>query len=101
MKFIIVAVTAFALCTAVGTAAEEKKGGDKPKPNFEEMFKKMDKDADGAVSLEEYKAVAGKKDPVKAEETFKKKDKNSDGKLTIDEFKPQPGKGKGKKKGQQ
>ncbi len=51
-----------------------------------EAFKKMDSNGDGKLSLDEYKAVVGKKDPSRAEERFKKLDKNSDGALTQEEF---------------
>ena len=79
-----------------------KGGGEGGKPNPEEAFKKLDTNADGSVSLDEFKAgPRGKKDPAKAEEIFKKIDKDSDGKVTLEEFKaqsPPPGKG-GKGKG--
>jgi Ca2+-binding EF-hand superfamily protein len=96
MKFIIGIVTALAICTLAATAAEAKKGA--PKADPETYFKKLDKDGDGCVTLEEFKASgSAKKDPAKAEEAFKKKDKNGDGKLSLDEFKGGGGK-KGKKK---
>ncbi len=58
---------------------------DKKSP--EEQFKKLDKDGDSKLTLEEF--VGKKKDEAKtkAEEIFKKKDKDSDGKLTLEEFK--------------
>lgn len=59
----------------------------KPKHESAETFKQLDKNNDGALTIDEYKAgPAGMKDPAKAEETFKKHDKNHDGKLTQDEF---------------
>lgn len=61
------------------------------------MFKKLDANSDGSVSLEEFKASPrGQKDPAKAEEAFKRMDKDSDGKLTLEEIKagrPQRGPG--------
>jgi Ca2+-binding EF-hand superfamily protein len=65
----------------------------KPKRDPAEVFKKLDTNGDGKVSLEEFKAgPAGKKDPAKAEEIFKKKDKDNDGSLTLEEFSAAGGK---------
>jgi len=59
----------------------------KPKKDPAEVFKKLDANNDGKISLDEFKAgPAGKKDPAKAEEIFKKKDKDNDGFLTLEEF---------------
>ena len=78
--------------------AGKKGAGKKPHASPEEMFKKMDANNDGSVSLEEFKTVGiGKKDPAKGEEIFKKRDKDSDGKITKEEFAPAR---KGKKKNQ-
>lgn len=102
MKFILSAFTVMAVAMSLSFAEDAKpaKGEGKPKMNPEEAFKKLDKDADGSVSLEEFKASPkGQKDPAKAEESFKKKDKDSNGKLTLEEFKahgPKEGK-EGKK----
>ena len=98
MKYILSTFTALALAASISYAADEGKKsaegdkpaasaekGAKPKANPEEVFAKKDKDADKALTLEEFKA--GAKDPAKAEETFKKKDKDGDGKLSVDEFK--------------
>src|SRR5258708_5654104 len=59
----------------------------KPKRDPAEVFKKLDTNGDGKISLEEFLAgPAGKKDPEKAKEAFKKKDKDGDGFLTLEEF---------------
>jgi len=108
MKSITSILAALALGTTLATAADEKPAapaaGDakpaapaaadaKPKRDPAEVFKKLDANGDGKVSLEEFKAgPAGKKDPAKAEEIFKKKDKDGDGFLTLEEFSAPGGK---------
>jgi isopentenyl diphosphate isomerase/L-lactate dehydrogenase-like FMN-dependent dehydrogenase len=60
----------------------------KPRKPAEEVFKKLDTNGDGVLSLEEYKASPqAQKDPAKAEERYKKMDKTGDGKVTLEEFK--------------
>jgi hypothetical protein len=108
MKKFILATASMLACAMTLSIAEEKKpegkpgkeGADaKPKVSPEEAFKKLDKDADGAVSLDEFKASPrGKKDPAKAEEYFKKKDTDANGKLSLDEFKAKSEKKDGGKK---
>ena len=64
---------------------------DKPKRDPAEAFKKMDKDSNGKVNVEEFKASPRwKKDPSKADEMFKKRDKNADGDITLEEFTAKP-----------
>jgi hypothetical protein len=103
MKLILNTLTALAISLSFASAEDAKpaKPADgKPQMSPEDAFKKMDKDSDSSVTLEEFKASPrGKKDPAKAEEVFKKMDKDSNGKLSLEEFKahgPKPGKG-GKK----
>ena len=63
------------------------KHGDRPRPPPGEIFKKLDTDASGKVSLAEFKAgPRAQKDPAKAEEIFKKMDKDSSGDLALEEF---------------
>ena len=76
---------------------------DKPKgPNPEAMFKKLDANSDGSVTLEEFKASPrAQKDPAKAEEIFKKMDADTSGGVSLEEFKaagPPKGGKHGKKK---
>jgi len=92
MKFTLI-LTALLAFAAISYGADEpkKKGGGDP----EAAFKKLDKDGDGSLSLEEFKA--GAKDPAKAEEQFKKLDKDGNGKLSLEEFKARGGKKKADK----
>lgn len=63
-------------------------GGPDKRPNPEEIFKKLDTNTDGSISLDEFKAgPLGQKDPAKAEEVFKKIDADSSGGISLEEFK--------------
>lgn len=90
MKFILPSFLALAASVTFSIAEDAKpegKGKDK-KPNPEEAFKAADKDTDGGLTLDEFKASPRfKKDPSKAEEIFKRKDADANGKLSLDEFK--------------
>ncbi|MEO8353836.1 MAG: EF-hand domain-containing protein [Chthoniobacteraceae bacterium] len=96
MKILITTLSVFALATAFTTAQDKPDrppggpggGGRGQRPNPEAMFKQLDKDNDGSVSLEEFKAgPMGQRNPERAEGAFKGMDKDSDGKLTLDEMK--------------
>jgi len=97
------ALLAVVVAVGMASAADKEKGakGDKPQKSPEERFKALDKNIDGAVSLEEFTAGLKKhnapQDKIeKAEADFKAKDKNNDGKLSLEEFTAKPEK-KGKK----
>jgi len=103
MKSLPAILAALALTTAA--YAEDKPAAATPaatpaaheKKSPEEVFKKLDTDGDGFISLDEFKASPrGQKDPAKAEEAFKKADTNGDGKLSLEEFKAMPHGGKKK-----
>jgi hypothetical protein len=62
-----------------------KSGGASP---AEQMFKKLDHNGDGSVSLEEWLASSlAKKDPKNAKKLFEKADANHDGKVSLEELK--------------
>lgn len=91
MKSITSILAILALAATVNAADEKKPAADgaKKKGNPEEMFKKLDKDANGSISKEEFMASPNaKKDEAKAAERFGKMDKNSDGSLTKEEMAP-------------
>lgn len=107
---LILTLSALVISASLALAAE----GDKPKkpgpggkpgegkrPNPEEMFKKLDANADGSVSKDEFKAAPfAQKEPEKADKMFAFKDTDKDGKLTKEEFLKRPEGGKGGKPGQ-
>jgi hypothetical protein len=104
-----VIVTLFALFigTSLALAAEGEKpkkppgGGDKPRPNPEEMFKKLDSNADGTITKDEFNAgPMAKKDPERAAKMFGHKDKNKDDSLSKEEFMAHPEGGPGKPPGE-
>ena len=100
MKSINSILAVLALSVAFATAADEKTpaaAGEKPKRDPAETIKKLDKDGDGKVSAEEWKAIpTAKTDPAKAAESFKKLDKDGDGFVTLEEMAVVGGRKKGK-----
>ncbi len=83
--FTLLTVAAVMFSTALSYAADKK--ADKPKPDPEAAFKKIDKDGDGSISEAE---MVGKKEgdkATKAKAAFAAKDKDKDGKLSLEEFK--------------
>jgi hypothetical protein len=84
MKKFAALATLIVLPFALATAADEPA---KSKPDPAQTFKKFDRDADGAISLEEYKAgMVGHIAPSRIDEVFKKKDADGDGKLSLPEL---------------
>lgn len=77
-----VAIAACLFCTLTASAAEEKKA-----PDFDKIFKRKDANADGMLSLEEFKTGLKDKALEMADKRFGKIDSNADGKLSLDEFK--------------
>ena len=105
MKKLMVALlmAGFLACVCSSLSAEDgKKKGDGEKKPFdpEKVFKRLDKDGDGALTLEEFKGKREGEAAEKAEKAFKAKDKDGDGKLTLEEFKARPQGQKGKKPGE-
>ena len=106
MKACIQTLSIMAIAASLSFGQDAPKGpkGEGKRPDPEKVFKKLDTDGNGTVSLKEFKASPrGQKDEAKAEQIFKKIDADSDGELTLKEFKaPRPEHGQrkgGKKKG--
>ena len=53
------------------------------------MFKRLDKDGDGKLSIDEYR---GRKEASEVEAKFKELDKDGDGKLSMEEYSARAGK---------
>lgn len=71
----------------VGQAAAQDKKDEKKKPDAEAVFKKMDKDSDGKLTLEEFKANKKGKALENAEKAFARLDKDKDSAVSLEEFK--------------
>ena len=93
LKFGILTLLLFAF--SLTTVAQEKKV-----PNFEKMLKRFDADANGSISLDEFKSAKRKNEvPVeRLEKKFARLDGDKDGAVSLAELKENWGKGKGKGK---
>ena len=81
------------LASTVVIAAEEKPAAkpENTKGTVEARLKKLDVNADGSLSIEEFKrSRLGKNDPSKAEQLFKVQDKDANGLLSLEELKGSP-----------
>ena len=97
--------TTLSLCTMIisaslalaadGDKSKKPAEGAKPDPSNgprpEEVFKKLDTNADGWISKEEFNAgPMAKQNPERAAKAFTFKDADKDGKLTKEEFAKRP-----------
>lgn len=90
---LFVAVLAFGL---VGSAMAAK-GDKKPAKSPEEVFKALDTDGDGFLTLGEFTAKAKPEQKEAKEKAFKAMDKDGKGKISLDDFKAGMAKKGGKK----
>lgn len=89
MKRLLTWVCLFGFLAGIlGEAAAQEEP--KKKPDREAQFKKMDKDSDGKLTLEEFKANKKDKQLENAEKQFARLDKNSDKSISLEEFKAAP-----------
>ena len=87
MKHFLLATTVLAT-SALLLPAHAEEGADKPKPDPAKAFAKVDANADGAATKEEFMATPkAQKDPEKAAKKFTKMDTDANGSLSLDEFK--------------
>lgn len=91
MKALITSIAAVMLLTAVSPAEDKPPGpppGGQGKPNPEDVFKKLDTNGDGSISLDEFKAgPRAPKDEAKAKEIYGKIDADGSGGISQEEFK--------------
>jgi hypothetical protein len=103
MKTCIQTLGILALATSLSYGQDAPEKGDRKAPAPAKVFKKLDANTDGAVSLEEFKASPrARKNPERAAKIFAKIDSDSSGSLSLEEFKahmPEKAPGKGGKKG--
>jgi Ca2+-binding EF-hand superfamily protein len=71
-------------CFGVGLQADDPPK--KKKQSLEDVFKKLDKNSDGKVTLDEFKAFPAIKNKEAAAKAFKAADADGDGSLSLDEF---------------
>lgn len=93
MKKVLLSCVALA-CLASTGFAEEKPKKEGKKPDLAAVFKKLDKDGSGDLTLAE---MTGKRDAEKAKKAFERLDKDKNGKVSLEEFKNRPMKKKGDK----
>ncbi|WP_139957849.1 EF-hand domain-containing protein [Flavicella sediminum] len=87
MKALKLTLATIAIMTSVSSFSQQEK----PKPSPEKIFKKFDKNEDGAITKDE---LEGKKILAR----FEKIDKDSNGSISLEEFKKSMNKVKGKGK---
>ena len=94
LKLSIVSII-FLACSFSMSAQERKE------PDFDKMFKRLDANKDGSISLEEFKSAKRKKEvPIeRLEKNYAAMDADNNGELTLGELKANWGKGRGNKKG--
>jgi len=82
MKTPLTVVILFCSFTLLAEAADTP-----PDARLAQIFKNFDRDGDGGISLEEYKAgMVGNMAPERVENVFLEKDRNHDGQLDVQEL---------------
>ncbi len=87
MKTCIQTLSIMALAASLSYGEDTAKP-ERKRPDPEKMFKRLDSDSNGSISLAEFKASPrAQRNPEKAGRIFKKIDADSNGEATLDEFK--------------
>jgi hypothetical protein len=87
MKYFLLA-TAVLATSALLLPARAEEGAEKPKPDPAKAFAKIDTNADGTATKEEFMATPkAQKDAEKAAKRFTKMDADANGSVSLDEFK--------------
>jgi hypothetical protein len=88
MKKLLSLSLALAVCAApvvpAFAADPPEKKPEKKQPDPAEQFKRLDKNTDGKLTLEEFK---GKREEAQAKKAFERIDTNKDGGISLEEFK--------------
>jgi len=81
-----IGVCVIAICSITFVTAQE--GGKKKKGNAKELFKKLDTDANGSLSLEEFEKIRKKDNHREAmfDKRFKTLDADANGNISLEEF---------------
>jgi hypothetical protein len=88
MKICIQTLGILAIATSLSYGEQDQEKGGRKAPDPVKVFKKLDADGNGSISLAEFKASPrAQKNPAKAGEIFKKIDADEDGSISLEEFK--------------
>lgn len=83
---LVFALAGFVAAAGVFAADAPKKKGGKKRPSAKQIFKKLDTDQDGKLTLAELAKSKRIKDEAKAKKVLARMDEDKDGSVSLDEF---------------